>query len=89
MVGKRKTGSAQKAIEQYEHKDKDRLNNPPVGLVDVHTENGSYKKKTYQYDPHLDPQQQWAGKVEHTAFKVPTVSLYVHERIDPRGPLKP
>lgn len=74
----------QKPIEQYEHKDKDRVNNPPVGLVDAHTDNGGYKKQTYQYDPHLDPQLQWAGKVEHTSFDVPTVSLHVHERIDPR-----
>jgi adenine-specific DNA-methyltransferase len=27
---------------------------------------------------------QWAGKTEHTSFEVPTVSLHVHERIDPR-----
>ena len=32
-------------------------------------------------DPHLDPQLQWAGK---GSFEVPTVSLHVHERIDPR-----
>ncbi|HVY73795.1 MAG TPA: site-specific DNA-methyltransferase [Puia sp.] len=76
--------AAQKPIEQYEHKDKQRLNNPPVGLVDAHTDNGGFKKKTYQYDPHLDPQLQWAGKAEHTSFDVPTVSLHVHERIDPR-----
>ncbi len=76
--------TTQKPIEQYEHKDKDRVNNPPVGLVDAHTDNGGYKKKTYQYDPHLDPQLQWAGKAEHTSFEVPTVSLHVHERIDPR-----
>jgi adenine-specific DNA-methyltransferase len=76
--------TTQKSIEQYEHKDKQRLNNPPVGLVDAHTDNGGYKKKTYQYDPHLDPQLQWAGKAEHTSFDVPTVSLHVHERIDPR-----
>lgn len=24
------------------------------------------------------------GKAEHTSFEVPTVSLHVHERIDPR-----
>jgi adenine-specific DNA-methyltransferase len=75
---------SQKPIEQYDHKDKDRLNNPPVGLVDAHTDNGGYKKQTYQYDPHIDPQLQWAGKAEHTSFDVPTVSLHVHERIDPR-----
>jgi adenine-specific DNA-methyltransferase len=76
--------TSQKPIEQYEHKDKQRVNNPPVGLVDAHTDNGGFKKKTYQYDPHLDPQLQWAGKAEHTSFDVPTVSLHVHERIDPR-----
>jgi adenine-specific DNA-methyltransferase len=27
---------------------------------------------------------QWAGKAEHTSFEIPTVSLHVHERIDPR-----
>jgi adenine-specific DNA-methyltransferase len=86
MAKERKTikTSAQKPIEQYEHKDKHRLNNPPVGLVDAHTDNGSLKKKTYQYDPHLDPQLVWAGKAEHTSFEVPIVSLHVHERIDPR-----
>ena len=84
MARKKKSGSNQQPIEQYEHKDKQRLNNPPVGLVDSHTDNGGLKKKTYQYDPHLDPQLQWAGKAEHTSFDVPTVSLHVHERIDPR-----
>lgn len=26
----------------------------------------------------------WAGKAEHNSFEVPTVSLHVQERIDPR-----
>ena len=70
-------------IETYEHKDKQRLNNPPVGLVTPETdrEEGS---RSYSHDPHLDPQLVWAGKAEHTSFLVPTVSLHVHERIDPR-----
>ena len=84
MAGKKNPGPDQKPLEQYEHKDKERLNNPPVGLVDAHTDNGGQKKRTYAYDPHLDPQLQWAGKAEHTSFEVPTVSLHVHERIDPR-----
>jgi len=83
-ISKTSKTTSQKPIEQYEHKDKQRINNPPVGLVDAHTDNGGFKKKTYQYDPHLDPQLQWAGKAEHTSFDVPTVSLHVHERIDPR-----
>jgi len=82
MARKKSNSTEQKLFEQYEHKDKQRLNNPPVGLVDAHTDNGGQKKKTYQYDPHLDPQLQWAGKAEHTSFEVPTVSLHVHERRD-------
>jgi adenine-specific DNA-methyltransferase len=73
-----------KPIEQYEHKDKKRLNNPPVGLVDAKSEPVE-GKKTYAYDPHLDPTLQWAGKAERTSFELPTVSLHVHERIDPRS----
>lgn len=84
MARKKSNLTEHKLFEQYEHKDKQRLNNPPVGLVDAHTDNGGQKKKTYQYDPHLDPQLQWAGKAEHVSFEVPTVSLHVHERIDPR-----
>ena len=78
-------GNAQKPIEQYEHKDKQRLNNPPVGLVNPKTDTdfGQVKKK-YEYDPHLDPQLQWTGKTERTSFEVPVVSLHVHERIDPK-----
>ncbi len=72
-----------KPIEQYDHKDKERINNPPVGLVTPETDKES-GKKTYTYDPHLDPQLVWAGKAEHTSFEVPTISLHVHERIDPR-----
>lgn len=53
-------------------------------MVTAANDNGGLKKKTYEYDPHLDPQLQWAGKAEHTSFEVPTVSLHVHERIDPR-----
>ena len=72
-------------IESYAHTDKQRLNNPPVGLVTPQTDPDTAAKKTYAYDPHLDPQLQWAGKTEHTSFDVPTVSLHVHERIDPRA----
>jgi len=81
MARKKKS---KKDIEQYDHSDKKRLNNPPVGLVSQNTEPYSMEKKMYEYDPHLDPQLQWAGKAEHTSFEVPTVSLHVHERIDPK-----
>ncbi|MGQ3685020.1 MAG: site-specific DNA-methyltransferase [Candidatus Loosdrechtia sp.] len=118
-----KKKSEKKPIEQYEHKGKERINNPPVGLVTPETDKETGKKK-YSYDPHIDPALQfdsqrsqiekiinnglnaetleeakaalhelnkrqapylnWAGKAEHTSFEIPTVSLHVHERIDPR-----
>ncbi len=150
-------------VEQYDHKGKKRINNPPVGLVDAKSD-AVEGKKTYAYDPHLDPTLQfdqqnarsaiadafartratadaaraafdrlrkqeekeakkkspdvaelerlkgetaqvmdaaseaataleklqnpyleWAGKAERTSFEIPTVSLHVHERIDPRS----
>jgi len=83
-MARTKKGEGKHPIESYEHRDKQRVNNPPAGLVTPWTDPDTGKKKTYAYDPHLDPQLQWAGKAEHTSFEVPTVSLHVHERIDPR-----
>ncbi len=83
MPRKRRTYQSKHPIESYDHRDKERLNNPPVGLVTPETDRDA-GRKSYAYDPHLDPQLQWAGKAEHTSFEVPTVSLHVHERIDPR-----
>ena len=83
MPPRRRTRQDKRPIESYDHRDKERLNNPPVGLVTPETDRDA-GRKGYAYDPHLDPQLQWAGKAEHTSFEVPTVSLHVHERIDPR-----
>lgn len=83
-AGVKKKGE-KKPIEQYEHKDKKRANIPPVGLVTPETDPiVQTARKQYDYDPHLDPQLVWAGKKERTSFEIPTVSLHVHERIDPR-----
>ncbi len=59
------------------------MNNPPVGLVTPETDPPE-TSKTYTYDPHLDPQLEWAGKAERQSFDLTSVSLHVHERIDPR-----
>ena len=75
-------GKPGRDIETYAHADKERVNNPPVGLVTPETDRDA-GRKIYAHDPHLDPQLSWAGKAEHTSFEVPTVSLHVHERIDP------
>jgi adenine-specific DNA-methyltransferase len=83
----KKHGGVKKPIEQYEHKDKKRANIPPVGLVTPETDPlapAQNARKEYKYDPHLDPQLVWAGKAERLSFDIPTVSLHVHERIDPR-----
>lgn len=76
-------GDNRKPINQYLHNDKKRANNPEVGLVTPETDKDLPKTK-YSYDPHLDPKLQWAGKEERSTFDVSTVSLHVHERIDPR-----
>lgn len=72
----------QEEVKQYIHEEQKRLNNPPVGLVSAENDPLN-KKRKYQFDPHLSPQLQWAGKAEGLSFDVDTVSLHVHERIDP------
>lgn len=74
---------SKKEIETYTHPEEQRPNNPPAGLVTPEADK-DLVNKTYAYDPHLDPSLQWAGKAERLSFEVPTVSLHVHERIDPR-----
>jgi adenine-specific DNA-methyltransferase len=76
--------SKKRQVAHYTHPASKRLNNPPVGLVTPETDKDA-GKKSYAYDPHLDPSLQWAGKAERTSFDIPTVSLHVHERIDPRS----
>ncbi len=84
-MARAKANGNKRVIEAYDHRDKQRTNNPPVGLVTPDTDPDAGTRKVYAYDPHLDPQLQWAGKTEHASFEVPTVSLHVHERIDPRS----
>ena len=68
-------------VETYTHDDKQRINNPPVGMAQH--DKAEEKVKTYQFDPHLDPTLQWAGKAEGTSFEVPTSSIHIHESIKP------
>ncbi len=85
---KKTPSSGKRPITQYTHDAETRVNNSPVGLVDSASDAPVPREKTYAYDPHLDPQLAWAGKAERTSFEVPTVSLHVHERIDPRSILE-
>ena len=68
-----------KRVVDYRHEEADRPNNPPVGLA-VHDIEKPVKRQ-FQYDPHLDPQLVWAGKVERPQFEVDGPSIHVHERI--------
>jgi adenine-specific DNA-methyltransferase len=68
-------------VLSYRHADR-RVNNPEVGLVSEASD-PAQPRTAWAYDPHLDPVLQWAGKAERTSFEVDTVSLHVHERIDP------
>lgn len=68
-------------IDYYAHDDKKRTNNPPVGMAQH--DKAEEKLKTYQFDPHLDPTLQWAGKAEGMSFEVPTSSIHIHESIKP------
>jgi hypothetical protein len=64
-ASKKKTQPASKRpIESYDHQDKQRPNNPPVGLVTPETDPNASRPMTYQYDPHPDPQLVWAGQAE-------------------------
>lgn len=81
--GKNKKNSDNNNIEAYRHETATRKNAVPAGLASYDT--SKPKPKKYEYDPHLDPQLVWAGKVEHTSFEVPTVSLHIHERIAPEA----
>lgn len=67
---KTKTDNNKRQIETYEHRNKERVNNPPVGLVTPETDpDAGQQRKTYAYDPHLDPQLIWARKAEGLSCK--------------------
>ncbi len=85
----RKKKARKKTIESNKYKGKTRKNNPSSGLVDQKTEPlGKIERKTYSYDPHLDPSLNWAGKAEGNSFEVQSVSLHTHEKIEPREIIK-
>ncbi|MDZ7261002.1 MAG: hypothetical protein ONB05_02630, partial [candidate division KSB1 bacterium] len=74
-------------VDDYRYDQARRKNNPPAGIAPTY-EVQERKTQTYSYDPHLDPQLQWAGKAEHTSFEVDLVSLHIHERISTRAILE-
>lgn len=53
-----------------------------MGLVDPDTDQDDEPCR-YEYSPHIDPSLCWSGKDKSTVLEVPTVSLHLHERVDP------
>lgn len=68
-------------IDAYDHADKERTNNPPIGIAKF--DRAKEETKKYAFDPNLDPTLEWAGKKEGMSFDVPTSSIHIHESIKP------
>lgn len=66
-------------VEDYEHQTAKRTNNPPAGLAHLDREETPIRKLSY--DPYLDPQLMWAGKIEREEVEVPAPSIHVHEEL--------
>jgi adenine-specific DNA-methyltransferase len=66
-------------VEDYEHSDAKRVNNPPIGLA--HLDREDTPSVRFSYDPNLDPQLLWTGKSERQSFEIPAPSIHVHEEL--------
>jgi adenine-specific DNA-methyltransferase len=80
----RKSPISDQNVQDFRHDQARRKNNPPAGIAPTY-EVRERRIQSYSYDPHLDPQLQWAGKAEHTSFEVDVVPLHIHERISTRA----
>jgi adenine-specific DNA-methyltransferase len=72
----------QTPIENYTHEQSTRANIPTQEMS--HLSDKKQEKKTYAYDPSLDPQLVWAGKEEKNSLEIDTTPLYIHEFISPK-----
>ncbi len=88
MPKKKKTAQPTTAapVSSYKH-DKTRVRIPTQEeSVKLSRREKQPVKKTYAYDPSLDPQLIWSGKKEQGAeFDAPTVPIYVQEKIAPEA----
>lgn len=81
-MARRKRTTAQRPIKSREHRDKQRVSNPPVELVTPETDRDAGTKKRYADDPDLDLQLVGAGKTGHTPFEVPTAAFHGSVRLE-------
>ena len=81
MPARKKTSRVERgrSAGSYAHPEARALLRPDVG-----TQAQFRKEKppaAYRYDPSLSPALDWAGKAERVSFDVPTLPLFVHERL--------
>ena len=76
-----KPGDPKDRVSRYTHDGK-RPNTPPVGLATPGNDEDD-DPECYDYNPRLDPILLWSKKYDAERLCVPTVSLHLHERIDP------
>jgi adenine-specific DNA-methyltransferase len=81
---KDKPAAGKRRIEQYDHKGKQREEQPTRRAGHRGHRPGTPQSIATRTTRISTPTLTWAGKAEHTSFEVPTVSLHVHERIDPK-----
>jgi len=80
MASRGGTGREKTApVNDYEHSLARRTNNPTAGLA--HLDREATPTHTLSFDPHIDPQLQWAGKAEHELSEIPAPSIHVHEEL--------
>ena len=69
----------ERSTGSYAHPEASALLRPEAGAQ------AQFRKKkppaTWRYDPSLSPALDWAGKAERLSFDVPTLPLFVHERL--------
>ena len=87
-AAKKKAAKPRKKIRSYRHLRQTRFNIPDAGIAHKENPNGQNAaprppKVQYQFDRHLHPQLQWAGRAERPGFNLPNLPLHVHERVDP------
>lgn len=70
----------------YRHPEASTLLRPEVGTQDRFRNKKA--PQTYSYDPSLSPQLMWAGKAERLSFNVPTLPLFIHERLSTKAILE-
>lgn len=83
MPRRRQPPNGSPPAKTYTHPEAESLMRPEVGTQ------GQFRKQlppqTYSYDPSLSPTLQWAGKAERLSFEVPTLPLFVHERLSTKA----